>query len=525
MINHDIGARAWTGAGSASQLAKYSSPMSQAKLTLSKIETAHRPGMLNDGGGLCLNVAAGGSKSWCFRFTLGDRRRTMGLGGIAKLNLAAARERARQCRALVEQGIDPIDYGRGDRTPAATKTAMTFGKAALAFIDAHKDGWSASTAEQWPYQFELYVFPEIGALPMQAVNDTDIVLRVLEPIWTTMPVTASRLRGRIEMVINWAIFRGYCTGENAARWKGHLELHLSRPGQVRAVRHYPALPYREVPEFLQKLRKRGGIVARALEFTLLTAGRQNETRWARWSEFNLDAGTWTIPAERMKKADKEHRVALNEPALAVLRKVAPLKRRKDDFVFPGLNAGKPLSQHVMKTLMRYMGYAGSATAHGFRSSFKDWASEKTAFPTEAIELALAHTVGDRTEAAYRRGDLLEKRRLLSQAWGDFCLGLTPLAASNLIPFPGPVPDDDRTTRTMPVATSSPQKPPQTRQPRSLPLAAKATSITARNSQKPRRVPGRTPDPAQLALDFGPHVEPPVSRAEGCPRRERGGTAY
>jgi integrase len=491
--------------------------MLKEKLTPSKIETVRRPGVLNDGGGLYLSVAAGGSKSWCFRFTLCNRRRTMGLGGIAKLNLQEARERARQCRELVEQGIDPIDYGRGDRAPTATKTAMTFREAALAYIDAHKDGWSASTAEQWPYQFELYVFPEIGALPMPVVNDTDVVLRVLEPIWTTLPVTASRLRGRIEMVINWAIFRGCCTGENAARWKGHLELHLPRPGQVRAVRHYPALPYREVSRFLQKLRKRRGIVALALEFTLLTAGRQKETRLARWSEFDLDARIWTIPAKRMKMR-REHRVALNEPALAVLRKVEPLKRRENDFVFPGLTAGKPLSQHVMKTLMRCMGYAGIATAHGFRSTFKDWSTEQTGFSTEAIELALAHVVGNKVEAAYRRGDLLDKRRLLSQAWGDFYLGpTTPPAASTLIPFPGPVPDD-RTTQTLPVAAGHLQKQPQKRQPRILPLAAKTASITARSPQNRRR----NADPAQLTLDFAPPVEQPVSRTEGSPRGRYGG---
>ena len=496
--------------------------MLKAQLTQSKIETARRAGLLNDGGGLYLSISAAGSKSWCFRFTLGNRRRTMGLGGIDKLNLAEARERARQCRELVEQGIDPIDYGRGDRTRTATKTAMTFREAALAYIDAHKDGWSAATAEQWPYQFELYVFPEIGALPMQSVNDTAVVLRVLEPIWTTLPVTASRLRGRIKMVINWAIFRGYCSGENAARWKGHLAVHLQSPEKIRDIRHHPALPYREVPEFLQKLRTRRSIVATALEFTLLTAGRQNETRLAQWSEFDLDAGIWTIPAEKMK-ARKGHRVALNEPALAVLRKVAWLKRSDDDFVFPGLKADKPLSQHVMKTLMRCMGYAGIATAHGFRSSFKDWATDQTDFSTEAIELALAHAVGNRVEAAYRRGDLLDKRRLLSKAWGDFCLGPAAPAASNLIPFPGPVPDADRTTRTVPVAATNSQNQPQKRQPRALPLAAKPAAITARNPQKPRRAPGRTPDPAQLALDFGPHVEPPVSRAEGRPRRRHAGT--
>jgi integrase len=485
--------------------------MRKDKLTLSKIETPHGPGVLNDGGGLFLYVTAGGAKSWCFRFTLGGRRRMMGLGGFDKRDLPAARERARECRELVEHGIDPMDYRRGDRTLAGAKTPMSFKKAALAYIEAHKDGWSVSNAQKWLDQFELYVFPQIGVLPMRAVNDADVVLKVLEPIWTTLPATASALRGRIEMVINWAKFRGYCTGENAARWKGHLELHLPRPGQVRGVRHYPALPYRDVPGFLQKLRQQRGIVAVALEFTLFTVGRQNETRWARWPEFDLDAGIWTIPGERMKMR-REHRVALNEPALAVLRKVAQRKRSGDDFVFPGLKTGKPLSQHVMKTLMRCMGYAGIATAHGFRSSFKDWASEQTDFSTEAIELALAHTVGNKVEAAYRRGDLLEKRRLLSKAWGDFCLGLTPPAASNLIPFPRP---DDRATKTVPAAASNSQKQPQKRQLRSLPLAAETAALTVRSPQKRRRVP-RTADREQLSLDFGPAVEQPVSRTDGRP---------
>ena len=246
------------------------------------------------------------------------------------------------------------------------------------------------------------------------------------------------------------------------------------------------MPYRKVPEFLQKLRTQRGTATVALEFTLLTAGRSGETRWARWPEFDLVAGIWTIPAERMKMR-REHRVALNEPALAVLREVSWLKRSEDEFVFPGLEPGKPIGQHVMKTLLRFMGYNGIATTHGFRSSFKDWATEQTDFSTEAIELALAHAVGNKVEAAYRRGDLLEKRQLLSKAWGDFCLGLTPLAASNVVPFPGPV-SDDRAIETVSTATNSPKKVR-----RSIPLAAKTASI-ARTSPKSK-------DRRQLELDF------------------------
>jgi integrase len=359
----------------------------------------------------------------------------MGLGSINTLNLREARERARECRKLVDQGIDPIDQRQCERAVAATKRVMTFRDAALAYIGTREDGWTPAYARQWRDHFEAYVFPKIGRLSMPAVNDTNVVLGVLEPLWKTRPGTAWRIRGRLEVIIDWAKFRGYCTGENAARWKGHLAFHLQGPEKFRGIRHHPALPYRDVPEFLQKLRKRRGVVAVALEFTLFTAGRQSETRGARWHEFDLDAGLWTIPASRIKMR-KEHRVALNEPALAILREVAWLKSSEDDFVFPGRKPGRPLGQHVMKTLMRAMGYNGVATAHGFRSSFKDWATEQTNFSTEAIELALAHAVGNKVEAAYRRGDLLEKRRLLSKAWGDFCLGLTAPSASNAVPFPG-----------------------------------------------------------------------------------------
>ena len=332
--------------------------MAKEKLTSSKVEAARRPGLLNDGGGLYLSVAKGGSKSWCFRFMLGGRRRTMGLGGFDKVDLHEARERARQYRELVKQGIDPIDHRRTGRALAAAKTAMTFRTAALAFIDGKRSGWTAAYAQQWIIHFETYVFPEIGALPMQAVNDTDVVLNILEPIWQTRNQTAWRIRGRLEMIINWAKFRGYCTGENAARWEGHFEHQLARPGQIRSIRHHPALPYRDVPEFLKKLRQHRGMAAIALDFTLLTAGRQKETRLARWSEFDLAAGIWTIPAPRMKMR-REHRVVLNEPALAILREVAALKSSEDDFVFPGIKPGQPIGQHVMKTLMRYMGYTGS----------------------------------------------------------------------------------------------------------------------------------------------------------------------
>jgi hypothetical protein len=228
--------------------------MATEKLTIAKVEAARRPGLLNDGGGLYLSVRAADSKSWKFRFTFGGRQRWMGLGSLDTLNLREAREKARECRKLVAQGIDPIDHRRSERAVAATKRMMSFRDAALAYIEAHEDGWTPAYARQWREHFGTYVFPKIGALPMQAANNTDVVLSVLEPLWKTRTETAWRIRAGMEKIIDWAKFRGFCTGENAARWKGHLELQLARPGQLRSVRHHPALPYRDVHEFLKKLR-------------------------------------------------------------------------------------------------------------------------------------------------------------------------------------------------------------------------------------------------------------------------------
>jgi integrase len=282
-------------------------------------------------------------------------------------------------------------------------------------VKAHRAGWrNAKHAYQWEATLAQYAAPVIGALSVQAV-DTSLVLKVLEPIWTTKTETAGRLRGRIETVLDWAAVRGFRTGDNPARWRGHLDKLLPAPCKVRKVEHHAALPYAEVGAFMTDLRQREGVAARALEFAILNAARTGETLGAAWSEIDMGARLWTIAGHRMK-GGREHRVPLSPAAMALLTLMQKLKI--DDHIFPGMKAGRPMSNMAMLALLRRMG-RGDLTAHGFRSSFRDWAAERTNFPSEVAEMALAHAVGDRVEAAYRRGDLFEKRRRLMTAWADF----------------------------------------------------------------------------------------------------------
>jgi integrase len=293
---------------------------------------------------------------------------------------------------------------------------MTFREGAETYIAAHKAGWkNPKHAAQWPATLATYVYPVFGDLPVQAI-DTGLVMKALEPIWTAKPETATRVRGRIESVIDWATARGYRQGENPARWRGHLENLFPKKSKVRRVEHHPALPYDEIGAFTASLRGQGGIGARALEFLILTAARTGEVIGARWDEFDLAQKVWTVPAERMK-AGKEHRVPLSAPALAIVE--AMRETRESEFVFPGGKRGKPLSNMAMLKLLKRMG-RDDLTAHGFRSSFRDWAAESTGFPSEVVEMALAHMVGDKVEAAYRRGDLFAKRRQLMEAWARYC---------------------------------------------------------------------------------------------------------
>ena len=388
------------------------------KLTALAVTQAKRRGYYGDGGGLFLQVSGGGAKSWVFRFKKDGRLREMGLGPTHTIGLAEAREKALACRRLRLDGLDPIEVRKATRTQAKLDAAksMTFAACAERYIDAHKAGWrNPKHAAQWPSTLNTYVNPVFGNLPVQAI-DVGLVMKAIEPIWTQKPETAGRIRGRIESVLDWATARGYRQGENPARWRGHLENLLPKKTKVRAVKHHAALPYLGLPAFMAELRQQDGVAARALEFLILTAARTGEIIGARWSEIDLEGCLWTIPAERMK-AGREHRVPLSDAAMAIIEEMR--KVRSGDFLFPGSRAGWPTSNMAMLMLLRRMG-RGDLTAHGFRSSFRDWAAERTNFPREVAEMALAHTIADAVERAYRRGDLFQKRRQMMDAWGRHC---------------------------------------------------------------------------------------------------------
>jgi integrase len=377
-----------------------------------------KPGYYGDGGGLWLQVAKSGSKSWIFRFKVGGRQREMGLGGVRTVDLAKARVLARECRSLLLDGKDPIEARKAVRLADALQLAraMTFDQCAAAYIDAHRSGWkNAKHAEQWKNTLATYASPVIGALPVADV-ETDLVVKVLSPIWGTRTETATRLRGRIESILDWATVSRFRQGDNPARWRGHLENLLANPNRIAPVRNHPALPWREVPAFMVLLAQCRGVAARAAEFAILTAARSGEVRGATWNEVDLEAKLWIIPAERMK-AGKEHRVPLSTAAMALLAAMP----RRDGLIFPGRSESVALSDMSLTAVLRRMGRT-DITIHGFRSSFRDWCAEAVgnSFSREVCEHALAHSLPDRVEAAYRRGDLLEKRVLLMQAWANYC---------------------------------------------------------------------------------------------------------
>jgi integrase len=376
------------------------------RLTALAVSRAKDRGLYADGGGLALQVSKAGARSWVFRFMRDGRERCMGLGSLNSVGLAKARIKAAAARELLADGKDPIAIKDAQR--AALAPAMTFQRAAAEFIAAHRSGWrSAAHAVQWEVTLATFAEPLIGALPVQAIN-TDHVTAVLLPIWQDKPETASRLRGRVESILDWATARKFRSGDNPARWKGHLEYLL--PARVRKVEHHAALAYAKLPEFMIGLRAQQGVAAQALELTILTAARSGEILGAKWSEFDLAAFIWTIGSGRMKAA-RVHRVPLSDAALAVLN----ARPRDGEYVFPGLKRGKPISKMAMPDLLERMGHP-DCTVHGFRSSFRDWAAEQTDYAGDVVEAALAHAVRSKVEAAYRRGDLFEKRRELMDEW-------------------------------------------------------------------------------------------------------------
>src|SRR5262245_19496996 len=394
------------------------------KLTALFVARAKRPGMYSDGGNLYLQVDSESARSWVFRYA----GRYMGLGSAFVVSLQQARELAHEYRKLRQQGIDPIEARRSEQARQRLEAAktITFKQCAEAYIAAHRIGWrDTKHVQQWQNTLATYADPIIGALAVQAI-DTGLVHKVLESIWSIKPETASRLRGRIESILDWAKVRGYREGENPARWRGHLDKLFPSRSKVRKTKHHAALPYADVPEFIAALREREGSAAHAFEFCILTAMRSAEVLGARWDEFDLDAGVWSVPATRMK-AGREHRVPLSSNALQIIKQMAG----SEGFVFPGGESGRPLSPRALWKALSRMGVK-NATPHGFRSSFRDWAAECTGFPNHVVEMALAHSIGDRVEAAYRRGDLFDKRRRLMDAWTQFCN--TPIATGTVIPL-------------------------------------------------------------------------------------------
>lgn len=393
-------------------------PRKAKELTAIEVKNLTSPGLHFVGGvaGLALQVNDNGARSWILRVQIGKKRRDMGLGGFPDVTLAQAREDARAARTKIKSGVDPIEQARSARSAliAAQLSMLTFEQASSQYINAHRSAWkNEKHQKQWETTLAVYVHPKIGKMLVRDVGLPQ-VLSVLEPIWTTKTETASRVRGRIESVLDWATARGYRDGLNPARWRGHLDKLLPKPSKVAKVEHHDALPVTAVGAFMVELRKMEGTGARALDFAILTAARSGEVRGATWNEIDLDAAIWTIPGERMK-AGREHRVPLSRDAVALLRS---LPRHADtDLVFVGARGGQ-LSDMTLSAVIRRMG--APCVPHGFRSTFRDWAAERSSYPSEMAEMALAHTISNKVEAAYRRGDLFEKRRRMMEDWARFC---------------------------------------------------------------------------------------------------------
>jgi integrase len=395
------------------------------QLTAVKVQKLKVPGMYADGAGLYLQVTGISAKSWIFRYSLRGRAREMGLGSLRKVSLADARDEAAECHKLLKAHVDPIQERERRRAVAVLKTAktITFKEAAKSYIASHRVGLkNPKHAAQWATTIATYAEPILGNLLVRDI-DTGLIHKVLEPIWTTKPETASRVRGRIESILDWSKVHRYRDGENPAAWRGNLDKLLPKRSKVRKVEHHAAMPYDALPAFMAELRQQNGSAARALEFCILNAARTGEVLTARPSE--IAGGVWTVPGERMK-GGQTHRVPLAKRASAVA------SGGSGSFLFPSrYHPEKPLSNMAMLKLLDHMGH-GDITVHGFRSTFKDWARDRTRFDNYVVEAALAHISGDKVERAYARSDVLGKRRILMQAWADFCASKPAAKDKNVV---------------------------------------------------------------------------------------------
>jgi integrase len=392
-------------------------PKIAKELSAIEVSRLKTPGHVSIGGvaGLMMRISSTGARSWILRVKVGGKRRDMGLGAYPGVSLAKAREKAREAREAIEQGNDPILARERAQSllRAEQASVVTFEKAAHGYLKVKSAEWKGSKSlTQWTGTLKNYVFKVIGNVHVQDVNDVHI-LKILEPIWHEKTETAARIRGRIENILDWATAKKLRKGENPARWRGHMDKLLAAPRRITPVKHYEAVPVIGAPAFFSELQKCKGLAARALEFTLLTAVRSSNSLSSTWAEIDYDKALWTIPAEKMK-VRKEHRVPLTEAALSILRQQPRFEGC--ELIFPS-PTGKQLSDMAMTSVMRRMGLV--SVPHGLRSTFRDWAAERTNFPKEIAEMALAHTVSNAVEAAYRRGDMLEKRREMMQVWADF----------------------------------------------------------------------------------------------------------
>jgi integrase len=387
------------------------------KLSPRKVATA-TAGKHEDGGGLRLVVSKSGSKKWVLRFTFRSKRREMGLGSFPDTGLAEARRKAESFRKLAEEGVDPIHTRDIEKQPQSNPT---FTNCAARYIRSHRRSWrNAKHARQWVSTLKTYVRPVIGNLPIEEVTTQD-VLKILTPIWTVKNETAKRVQGRMENILDFAAAHGYRDPINPARWRGHLDKLLAKPSKVQNVTHHPAMPYEQVADFMIAVQPSESISSKALQLLILTATRTSEVLNAEWHEVDLDNATWTIPAERMK-VRREHRIPLSRQAVSLLSNLPRVAGNA--YVFPGMKSGRPLSNMSLLKFMRGMGYGssgekGNYVPHGFRSSFRDWTGEVTSYPRDVAEMALAHAIENKVEAAYRRGDLFEKRRKMMQEWANY----------------------------------------------------------------------------------------------------------